>query len=306
MTHRSCQSHGYTKKSNEKQRKFISFLDQWQNDEIYRACQLMHGWTEEYVKYLDYISHIDIRTDAPYKQRNRHESAFFMRGVDSNKQAGPLCQRPDEKSANVLVGLQREQDQRSNSYFNALADKTKRHIGSNSQTTLRISHHLHAQHGQKVKHGGALHLGTVNDKTDTLKDDKTKYDGISDNPDNVRVTRRLVQGDWYGDVRAKKSQLLSSSSESGFHTQSCGLLRFLFFPTVSRPCSSNCHERDDECTDNTSLYAHTRTLPRYARLRTSDAITLFDSITWRFVCVSKSHFNTAYVFVDCSFDAVSS
>ena len=39
---------------------------------------------------------------------------------------------------------------------------------------------------------------------------------------------------------------------------------FLFFLAVSRPDSGNCRERDGECTDNTSPYAHTRTLSRCA------------------------------------------
>ena len=48
---------------------------------------------------------------------------------------------------------------------------------------------------------------------------------------------------------------------------------FLFFLAVSRPDSSNCHERDGRCTDNTSPYAHTGTFSRCARLRTPDVIT---------------------------------
>ena len=96
----------------EEQRKTAanSLLDRWQNDEIYRASQLVHGWTEESVKYFDYISKIDISFAAPYNQRSRYENSLLMRGVDSKKQAGPLCQRPDYKSsANLLVGIQREQ-----------------------------------------------------------------------------------------------------------------------------------------------------------------------------------------------------
>ena len=78
--------------------------------EVYRESQLVHGWTDEWVKYLDYISKIDISLDAPYNQRNRYENLLFMRVVDSNKQAGPLCRRPDYKlSANALVSLQRAQ-----------------------------------------------------------------------------------------------------------------------------------------------------------------------------------------------------
>ena len=77
---------------------------------IYRASQFVHGWTDEWVKYVDYISKIDISNDAPYRQRLRYESIIHMRGVDSNKQAGPLCQRPDYKSsANSLVSFQRAQ-----------------------------------------------------------------------------------------------------------------------------------------------------------------------------------------------------
>ena len=46
-------------------------------------------------------------SNAPHRQRLRYESTVHMRGVDSNKQAGPLCQRPDYKSsANALVSLQ--------------------------------------------------------------------------------------------------------------------------------------------------------------------------------------------------------
>ena len=83
-------------------------------------------------------------------------------------------------------------------------------------TGRRISRHLHPQHGQKGQRGGALHLGTMKGKKGTLKDGKRKNGGISDNPDNARVTHRIVQGDLYGDVRAKRSQILSSSPESGF------------------------------------------------------------------------------------------
>ena len=89
--------------------KFTSVLDRCQNDEIYRASQMVHGWIEDYVKYLDYISMIDISYDALYNQRNRFENSLIMGRVDSNKQAGPLCQRPDYKSsANALGSIQRE------------------------------------------------------------------------------------------------------------------------------------------------------------------------------------------------------
>ena len=79
-------------------------------NEVYQASQLVHGWNEEWVKYLDYISNIDISHDAPYRQRLRHERTMYVRSVDSNKQAGPLCQRPGYKSsADSRVSVQRAQ-----------------------------------------------------------------------------------------------------------------------------------------------------------------------------------------------------
>ena len=93
-----------------KRGKYISIWDLWQKNEVHRECQLVHGWTDEWIKYLEYISEIDISHNAPHRQRLRYESTVYMRGVDSNKQAGPLCQRPDYKSsANALVILQRAQ-----------------------------------------------------------------------------------------------------------------------------------------------------------------------------------------------------
>ena len=52
------------------------------------------------------------------------------------------------------------------------------------------------------------------------------------------------------------------------------------------------------CTDNTSPHAHTRTFSRCARLRTPDVIT-------RLVCL-KNHSIIGHVFVECSFDPISS
>ena len=93
----------------QKRGKYTSIMDRWQNDEVYRESQLVHGWTD-WVKYLDYISEIDISHNAPYRQRLRFENTVYMRGVDSNEQAGPLCQRPDFKSsANAHVSLRRAQ-----------------------------------------------------------------------------------------------------------------------------------------------------------------------------------------------------
>ena len=51
-----------------KRRDDTSVLSRWQNDEMYRASHLAHGWTETYVKYLDCTSQIDTSREAPHRQ----------------------------------------------------------------------------------------------------------------------------------------------------------------------------------------------------------------------------------------------
>ena len=183
----------------------------------------MHGWTEEYVKYLDYITQIDISHEAPYKQRNRFINTIFMRGVDSNTYAGPLCQRPEFKSiAHVFVSIQREKG------------KGVPHIPMQLRTWQRDTLDPTVQQRlERFKLSTWIESPTWwrSSSRDhqwqewSLKDGTTKNGGISGNPDNARVTHRLLQRDLYGDIRAKRSRLLSSPPESGFHSKSCALLR---------------------------------------------------------------------------------
>ena len=49
MADGSSKSHGCKKRSDETRRIHL-FLDRWQNDEVCRAFQLVHGWIEELVK----------------------------------------------------------------------------------------------------------------------------------------------------------------------------------------------------------------------------------------------------------------
>ena len=85
-------------------------LSRWQNDEIFRASQVAIGWTETYVKYFDYLTAVDIKHDAPHRQRNRYENMIFMRSDDPDSQAGPLWKREDYKtSTSALMCLQQEQ-----------------------------------------------------------------------------------------------------------------------------------------------------------------------------------------------------
>ena len=107
MATRSSKSHGCKKRSAETRQIPL----QWTDGRTTKYAESLNGYTvgqNEWAKCLDYISKIAISHDALYRRRLRYESTVCMRSVDSNKQAGPLCQRPDYKSsAKALVNLQR-------------------------------------------------------------------------------------------------------------------------------------------------------------------------------------------------------
>ena len=105
-------------------------LSRWHTDETYRTSQVAIGWTETYVKYLEYTSTVDIKHEALYRQRHRYESTLFMRSVDHNPQAGPLCKREDFRpSADVLVCLN---ETKAKMYFKfPLHLRTRQHNTSN-------------------------------------------------------------------------------------------------------------------------------------------------------------------------------
>ena len=50
----------------------------WQQDEQYTESQMVHGWTEEYCKDLDYTKTIDIDYTATCRQRHRYESTITV------------------------------------------------------------------------------------------------------------------------------------------------------------------------------------------------------------------------------------
>ena len=100
----------HTKRGAKKRNNHPSILSRWQHDEIYRASKVAIGWTETYVKHLDCLTAVDIKHDAPHRQRNGYEKMIFMRCDDPNPQAGPLWKREDYKtSTSALMCLQQEQ-----------------------------------------------------------------------------------------------------------------------------------------------------------------------------------------------------
>ena len=285
--------------------KFASILDRWQNDEVYRASQLVHGWTDEWVKCFDCISKTDIGHGALYRQRLRYESTIYLRSVDSNTQAGPLCQRPYcISSANALVSLQRAQGKGVHHIPISLRTRQNNTLDPAVQQHLewlsfnwKTSRHLHPRHGQKAQRGGVLHLATTNGKNGTLKGGKTKNGGISDNNDNARVKHRPVQGDLYGELRAKRSQLLSSSPESGLHLMSCALLRFRVLSGIFASRQWQLPWTRRRVYRPTPHRTHTRALFFSPRTLAHARCVAFWFKAWRFVHVpQKSFHHWSYLF----------
>ena len=99
-------------KSATKNEKYTSIWDRWQRDEVYRASQLAHNWTDEWVKYLDFIAQFDSSHGAPHRQRARYNNMVHLLSLDSNRQAGPLVSALCTKKQQELSGV-----------FNMMKDK---------------------------------------------------------------------------------------------------------------------------------------------------------------------------------------
>ena len=59
-----------------------------------RESQKVHGWTEDYCRYLDYLTTIDISHSATWHQRNRYENTILL-GSNDDEQAGRMRARKD-------------------------------------------------------------------------------------------------------------------------------------------------------------------------------------------------------------------
>ena len=221
------------KRGEQKRGKYTSVLDRWQKDEVYRVSQTAIGWTETCVKYLDYISEIDISFIAPFRQRVRCNTTIYLRSVDTNKQAGPLCQRPDFQSrAQVLVSIQQAQVKRvlhipikeRTKQNDTLDPAVRQHLEWLSSTGQNIFHRLHPRHGEKARGGGVPHLETINGKIGTLKDGKTKNGGINNNDDSAVIFDLYLHQETCAKTSATRSQSLSCSTEPPF-----AVLRFDFW-----------------------------------------------------------------------------
>ena len=75
-----------------------------------------HGWTEEYCRYLDNLTTIDISHTAPWHQRHRYESTIPLVCNDDDRQAGPMTARKDFKPTTKILASLRQQQGRQNPF----------------------------------------------------------------------------------------------------------------------------------------------------------------------------------------------
>ena len=79
-----------------------------QNDDKYRISRTVHGWTEEYCRYLDCLTTAGMSCVATWRQHSRYENSFVL-GVNDRPHLGPMTKRDDfPQAARKLATLQRE------------------------------------------------------------------------------------------------------------------------------------------------------------------------------------------------------
>ena len=89
----------------------------WKRDEKYRNSQLAHGRTEEYCRYLDYLTTIDISYVATWEQRHRYESTSTLSCVHK------IVKKDQRKQVQVFRTT--TQGGRQNSFFRRTRERGK-------------------------------------------------------------------------------------------------------------------------------------------------------------------------------------
>ena len=172
------------KKGAKKRGDHPSKLSRWQKDEKYRTSQLAIRWTETYVKYLDYLTTVDISQKAP------HRKEIVMKTWSSWEVTIQISQQDHcgkEKITKQQVRWCAFNKNKAKVYlifrYRWGQDSTTRWIlpfnkiwNGSARTVKRTSRHwLHPllRHGHKTRHGGILNSG----ESGKLKNGKTKSGG---------------------------------------------------------------------------------------------------------------------------------
>ena len=72
---------------------------------------------EEYCRYLDYFTTIDISHTAPWQQRHRFDSTIRLVCKDDDRQAGPMRARRDFKPITIILTSLRQEQGRQHSFI---------------------------------------------------------------------------------------------------------------------------------------------------------------------------------------------
>ena len=173
-----------------------SIVLRWQNDARYRESQKAHGWTEDYCRYLDYLTTIDISYSATWQKRNQHENTILMVFNDDDKQAGPMRARKDFKSTTqTLTDLPREREHGK--------DPSMKHCEQTWNGTANIGkptgrklpfHHLHNNGGNTNTKtlNGEINIGGKSDGYRLLsKPHRTFFADFVRRHQRMSCTRRL-------------------------------------------------------------------------------------------------------------------
>ena len=84
---------------------------------LYRNSQKARGWTEEFCRYLDHFTTIDISYTAPWHQRHRYQSTITLVCNDDDRQAGPMRARKDFQFVTKILTRLRQERGRQDSFI---------------------------------------------------------------------------------------------------------------------------------------------------------------------------------------------
>ena len=75
-----------------------SIVLRWQNDEKYQESWKVHGWAEDYCRYLDNLTTVGISYSAPWHQRNGYENTILVvSNDDANSYSSSTRTRTTER-----------------------------------------------------------------------------------------------------------------------------------------------------------------------------------------------------------------
>ena len=223
-----------------------SLLSRWQNDEIHRTSQLAIGWTETYVKYLDYLTTVDISQKVCHRKRNRYANMIFMRNDDPKSPSRTTVEKRRLQNNNECADVPSTRTrQRYPSYSDAYGDKTAQNIGSYNSAKFGMVQPELANVlldtdfilffvGHKIRHGGILNTGKIlnSGESGKQKNGKTKSCGRNGKGRQQTIHVQLLPENWNGILfhLLPKSALCSQ-----FFVQSCTFTSHaLFFLSKNR------------------------------------------------------------------------